>query len=82
MWFNGNVRTLPKISSHSDTVSAEAVAKTEACFLPQFVAFWEKYERKYKWCLKKLCTASASVLEATDASPQPVSSLLAPAPSF
>ena len=50
VWFNGNVRTLPRIRSCSDTVSAEAVPKAAACFLPQFVAFWERYERLYKLC--------------------------------
>lgn len=44
------VRTLPRITSCSDMVSAEAVAKTSACLLPQFVAFWERCERLYKMC--------------------------------
>lgn len=50
LWFNGNVRTLPRIRSCSDMVSPEAVAKTAACWLLQFVAFWERYERLYKLC--------------------------------
>lgn len=78
VWFNGNVRTLPKIRSCSDTVSAEAVAKTEACLLSQFVAFWERYERMYKWCLRKLCPVSAPLLEASDASPEHPPSLFLP----
>lgn len=77
VWFNGNVRTLPKIRSCSDIVSAEAVAKTEACLLPQFVAFWERYERMHRWCLTQLCPVSAPLLEVTDDSAQhPPSSFL------
>lgn len=33
VWFNGNVRTLPRIRSCRDAVSAWAVAKTAACLL-------------------------------------------------
>lgn len=52
VWFNGNVRTLPRIRSYRDTGSVEAVAKTAACLLPLFVAFWEKQERLHD-CVRK-----------------------------
>lgn len=54
MWFNGNVRTLPRIRSYRHTLSVEAVAKTAACLLPHFVAFWEKHQRLHELCQKKL----------------------------
>lgn len=34
MWFNGDVRMLPRVRSHSNTMSAWAVAYTAVCSLP------------------------------------------------
>lgn len=53
VWFNGNVRTLPRIRSCRDAVSAWAVAKTAACLLLP----WGKTEGTLKRKASELSSA-------------------------